>query len=184
MTLRRIVLLLVLCVVLLPIRGASADTGTSQNDPLGTPYFFSQHTGHLPLTRLDPDCKLDQTTDRKLQVAATCGEPLKHNRYQVLAHNWDCSLQDGCPGLDWGGYDGINAGIANLRRYDPVQLFDGYHLWQGVVIYAEYISDQSITPQDEFRCSTGVCGTAVVSFGPWLSTPNRMGYFLVRIAYQ
>jgi len=177
---KRLILFLIICDLLLSICSVFADTGKAPQEPVPSgPYFFSEATGYLPLTRLDPACVWDQTTDRKLQVAGTCGQPAKHNKYQVLAHNRDCDPITGCPGLRWGGYDGINAGIAELRVGDIVQLFDGEQRRYGVVVAAFQVLNGSPSPQDEFECGN-LCGTAATSFGTW---PN-MGYWLVRIRYQ
>jgi hypothetical protein len=136
----------------------------------------------VPLQRAtDLNCAWTDSSPALINRPGECGRPTTaKNVYMVYSHNMWCDA----PGVgSMCHYSRTASGVfawGALKVDDPVELYDGAHLWRGKVV--QVIRDagtQGINPQDEFTCPKGAtCGVLTTC------ADLRPAYVVVRVAYH
>jgi hypothetical protein len=132
---------------------------------------------HIVLTKaIDDSCYFGNTYNVYLNLPGECGRPTNaKNKYMIYGHSFSCDSI-----MCHYSREAVDTSVwASLIIGDTVRLFDGNRLWSGRVIEVIHAANEhSILPQDEFPCSSGVCGTLTVC------ADLKPAYTVVRIVYK
>ena len=177
----RAAVLAVLAVVFLTA-SSGVETGAAQ--PCQGMWFESARTGRLTLVDFEQDlrCVWGTVDDKNaLQRSGKCGMETQRNDLIVLTHNWYCGWFD-CP---VGSVYPNETNIPKLRAGEQTSLCDGGRLWRGTVVSAIHVGrDRAISPQTEFNCGGGKCGTIVTSVGKRYWDWGPADYVVVRMRFR